>query len=117
LPQIVSRQIGPGRILVTVTTQSTPLLPANAILRLDFGPADNARIELVGAAAGADGGGTLVPVGPSGRFSLTPPAGSYTATFIVQRLEPGPFKMDYIVVDGCHESKPFTTFVGGGSGV
>jgi hypothetical protein len=120
-PRIESRQVGPGRLQVTVTTQTTPLLPANTLQRLDFGAADNARVEIPGAAPGTPGGPSSTPGGPAGtpgNFSLTPPAGVSSATFFVQRQQPGPFKVAYVVVDACHASAgSFNTFVGGGSGV
>ena len=45
-PLIESRQIGAGRLQVTVTAQETPALPSNNLQRLDFGTADDARIEI-----------------------------------------------------------------------
>jgi parallel beta-helix repeat protein len=120
VPRIASRQIGPGRLEVTVTAQETPGLPSNALQRLDFGVADNARVEVPGAAPGTPGGPSSTrgdPAGTPGNFSLTVPAGSASTTFVVQRQRPGPFNVRYVVVDGCHGSGPFTTFVGGGIGV
>jgi hypothetical protein len=105
---------------VTVTTRSTAALPANALQRLTFGAAENARVEIPGAAAGAPGGPAVAagaPAGTPGQFALALPAGTQSTTFLVQRQQPGPFRVTYTVVDACNDASPFTTFVGGGSSV
>jgi hypothetical protein len=121
VPRIDTHQVGPGRLEVTVAAQTTPLLPANTLQRLDFRAADNARVEIAGAGPGRPGGPAITPGDPAGtpgNFSLTPPAGATSATFVVQRQQLGSFKVAYFVVDTCHASEgPFNTFVGGGSGV
>jgi hypothetical protein len=119
-PSMRSEQIGPGRLRVTVTAQRNAGLTTNALTRVEFGAARNARVEVPGAAADTPGGPSTVqgqPAGTPGGFNLALPANTQETTFVVQRAAAGDFKVDLIVVDGCHGSGPFKTFVGGGVGV
>jgi hypothetical protein len=119
-PKIQVDNLGDGRLRVIVTAQSTAVPQTNTLQRLVFGAAQNARVEIAGAAPGALGGPATtagVPNGTPGNFSLTLPAGAQRGTFVVERQQPGPFLVSYTVVDGCDSSSPFTTFVGGGRDV
>lgn len=119
-PAVHSEQLGPGRLRVTVTAQTSTSGWTNALSRLEVGAARNARVEVPGAAAGANGGPSIVPgqvAGTPGNFDLLLPAGTQQVTFIVQRVADGDFRVDFVVVDGCHGNGAFRTFVGGGPGV
>ncbi|MFN8634902.1 MAG: Calx-beta domain-containing protein [Chloroflexota bacterium] len=119
-PRIQTSQLGAGRLQVTVAAQTTAALPSNALQRLDFGAAENAHVEIPGAAPGSPGGPSSTPGGPAGTpgsFSLPLPPGTTSATFVAQRQRPGPFRVAYTVVDTCQSAGAFTTFVGGGTGV
>jgi hypothetical protein len=103
-----------------VTAQTSAGTQVNALRELEFGPARNARVEVPGAMAGTHGGPSMVlgqPAGTPGDFDLPLPAGAQQATFIVQRVAAGDFRVDFVVVDGCQGSGSFRTFVGGGAGV
>jgi hypothetical protein len=109
----------PGRLQVTVTTQTSPHTPSNTLQRIDFEAAPNARVEVPGAVADSPGGPAATPGGPNGtpgNFVLT--VGGQATTFFVQRQAAGDFKVDMVIVDGCSATAgPFRTFVSGGVGV
>jgi predicted outer membrane repeat protein len=119
-PTLQMEQIGPGRLRVIVTAQTNAGLTTNALARLTFGEARNARVEVPGAAPGTPGGpaiGPGQPAGTPGNFSLALPANTQQASFVVQRVASGDFRVDLVVEDACQSSGPFRTFVGGGLGV
>jgi predicted outer membrane repeat protein len=105
-PTMRSEQIGPGRLRVTLTTQTNAGLTSNAFQQVVFGRPTNARVEAPGAAPDNSGGLLLVP-----------PAGTQTTTFVLQRQAPGAFQVELTIVDGCGATMPFRTLVGGGAGV
>ncbi|MGE3910845.1 MAG: glycosyl hydrolase family 28-related protein [Chloroflexota bacterium] len=91
---------GPGALQVTLTVTRPAAAPNNTIQQLQFGPAQNATIEI--------GGQTR----PGGNFTLNLPPGTQQVTFTVRRQTAGqPATAPFAVVDDCGA---WFTFVGGG---
>jgi len=102
---VTSTRVGIGRLQVTVTAQTLPGGATNTLRTLRFGdphPSTNELIDVAGQSA------------RSGAFSLTLPAGTTSASFVVRQAASGrPTTVNLVVVDGCGE---WPTMVGGGAG-
>src|SRR5262249_20496362 len=92
---------GSGGLLGTSAADTHPGSPTNPVLQLQFGAATNALIDIPGG-----------PIGQSGNFTVTLPAGTTQTSFTVRRATTGQAStVPLTVVDGCG---PWPTFVGGG---
>lgn len=91
----------PGQLAVTITTTTNPGAPTNALARLDFGSATNARIDVPGG-----------PRNQTGNFTYTVPANQQTVSFTVRHDAPGAIHVNLTVVDSCGG---WPTSVGGGA--
>jgi M6 family metalloprotease-like protein len=97
---VQTRQVGPGRLEVTVTAQNSTAVPANTLREIRFGVATNAIVDVPGGPTGFPGGQTVaLPTTPT------------STTFFVNRVAPGPFMVRFEVVDA---TGPWATFVGAG---
>ncbi|MCC6177405.1 MAG: right-handed parallel beta-helix repeat-containing protein [Chloroflexi bacterium] len=91
-----------GTLNVTVTVTRPAAAPNNTVQQLQFGPAQNATIEIGGQQH------------PGGNFSVPIPPGVQQATFTVRRQTAGQAATaPFAVVDDCGA---WQTFVGGGPG-
>ena len=95
-----SRAGAGGTLQVTISVTRSAAAPNNTIQKLQFGPAQNAIVEI--------GGQTR----PGGSFTYALPAGTQQTTFTVRRQTPGQTStVPFTVVDDCGG---WQTFVGGG---
>ena len=101
--KVTTRQVGPGRLEVTVDAIGTVAVPANALRKLRFGVATNALV---------DPGTGVAPFAGAQTIALT--TTPTRTVFFVNRVAPGPFMVRLEIADGVGVWK---TFVGGGSGV
>jgi hypothetical protein len=91
-----------GQLQVAITASTIPHTAANNLVRLDFGSATNARIDVPGG-----------PQNQTGTFSYTVPANQAAVSFTVRRDTSGQAtQVNLTVVDGCGN---WPTFVGGGA--
>jgi hypothetical protein len=92
---------GQHRLLATITANTGPGAPTNALFSLQFGAATNAVINVTGG-----------PTNQTGSFTYTPPANTAQVTFTVQQATGGGYTtVPLVVTDGCGA---WPTFVGGG---
>jgi parallel beta-helix repeat protein len=97
---VTSQRGAPGALTVAVTVTRSAAAPTNEIAQLQFGPAQNASVEIGGQ------------VRAGGSFNQAIPAGTQVVTFTVRRLAAGQSTtVPFSVVDDCG---PWQTFVGGG---
>jgi hypothetical protein len=92
--------VGPGRLLVTISAQTSPTTPANGLRELRFGATTNAVLDLPDGRQGV-----------AGNLPLPIPTGTQQVSFVVRRIGPGAVMVPLFVVDDCG---PWETFVGGG---
>lgn len=90
---------GSGGLAATVTLTTNAGTPTNAFQKIAFTGGQNVMIETPGSPPRAPG------------FEYTPGSGS-TTTFVVRRVNPGPYTAQLTVTDACG---PWQTFVGGGA--
>jgi hypothetical protein len=92
-----------GQLAVMVTAATTASTPTNDLVRLDFGAATNARIDVTGG-----------PQNLAGGFGFAVSANQSGASFTVRRVTTGQAAhVELTVTDSCGA---WPTFVGGGPG-
>jgi hypothetical protein len=97
---MTSQRGAPGTLNVTVSVTRSAAAPTNEITQLQFGPAQNASVQISGQTR------------PGGSFNQAFPAGTQTVSFTVRRLVNNqPSTVPFSVVDDCGA---WQTFVGGG---
>ena len=95
-----TRNIGGGRLQVTVQAGRPATAPSNVLRTVRVVQAPNARVDILGQSVGAGGG------------SISVPAGTQSVSFTVTRLAAGAITVPLVITDSCGE---WETFVGGGA--
>lgn len=102
-PVTVTTQRGaPGTLQVTVSATRSAAAPNNTVMQIQFGPAQNAIVEINGQSR------------PGGSFTASIPAGTQQVGFLVRRSPTNApsTTVPFTVIDDCGEWK---SFVGGGA--
>jgi len=88
---VTTQQGAPGTLQATVTVTRSAAAPNNTVAQIQFGPAQNAIVEINGQAA------------PGGNYTATLPAGARQTTFVVRRSPANATAttVPFTVIDDC----------------